>query len=148
MVWICTNEKVIYPEGNPAGLLWSAVMKDIHKPLPNASFTKPSGIVEATVCVTTGGLPTTGCQTYKEIFTEDNMPAKCGGHGTQNLCTESNLIANEFCPNTKQNNFGAVIPKEQLKLWKPLKKSASGTKVEQVCNIHTKPKETEKPKRA
>ncbi len=140
-----TNEKVVY-SGNPAGLLWSAVMKDIHQPLPNATFTRPSGIVEATVCTTTGCLPTTGCPTYKEIFTQDNMPSKCEGHGTQTLCTESNLIATPYCPSTKPNNYGAVVPKEQLKLWKPLNKSASGTKVEGTCTIHTKPVETEKPK--
>ena len=74
------------------------------------------------------------------------MPSKCEGHGTQTLCTESNLIATPYCPSTKPNNYGAVVPKEQLKLWRPLNKSSSGTKVEGTCTIHTKPVETEKPK--
>ena len=36
------SEEVFYSGGNPAGLIWSAVMKDIHKGLPNATFVKPN----------------------------------------------------------------------------------------------------------
>ena len=138
---------------NPAGQIWDAVMTDIHKKLDNASFQKPSGIVEQTVCRTTGCLATTGCtDTYKEIFASNNIPEKCQGHGSQKLCTESGKIANEYCPSTKVNNYGATVPKEQLKLWTPVngKNSTSGTKVEEICDIHKKPaekpKEPEKPK--
>ena len=131
---------------NPAGQIWSAVMADIHKNLANASFTKPNGIVEATVCRATGCLATTGCtDVYKEIFTSDNMPEKCEGHGTQELCTESGLIANEYCPTKKVNTYGASIPKEKLNLWKTIGgSSVSGNKVNDICNIHKKPEE--KPK--
>ena len=138
---------------NPAGQIWDAVMTDIHKKLESASFQKPSGIVEQTVCRTTGCLATTGCtDTYKEIFASNNLPEKCQGHGSQRLCTESGKIANEYCPSTKINNYGATVPKEQLKLWTPVngKNSSSGTKVEEICDIHKKPeekpKEHEKPK--
>ena len=138
---------------NPAGQIWDAVMTDIHKNLQSASFQKPSGIVEQTVCRTTGCLATTGCtDTYKEIFASNNLPEKCQGHGSQTLCTESEKIANEYCPSTKVNNYGATVPKEQLKLWTPVngKNSTSGTKVEETCDIHKKPeekpKEPEKPK--
>ena len=76
---------------NPAGQIWDAVMTDIHKGLENATFVKPSsGIAEATVCRDTGGLATTGCtNTYKEIFTKDNMPETCEGHGSQQICNAS-----------------------------------------------------------
>ena len=138
---------------NPAGQIWDAVMTDIHKNLQSASFQKPSGIVEQTVCRTTGCLATTGCtDTYKEIFASNNLPEKCQGHGSQTLCTESGKIANEYCPSTKVNNYGETVPKEQLKLWTPVngKNSTSGTKVEETCDIHKKPeekpKEPEKPK--
>ena len=138
---------------NPAGQIWDAVITDIHKNLANASFQKPSGIVEQTVCRTTGCLATTGCtDTYKEIFASNNIPEKCQGHGSQKLCTESGKVANEYCPETKVNNYGATVPKEQLKLWTPVngKNSSSGTKVEEICDIHKKPeeksKEPEKPK--
>ena len=140
------SEEVFYSGGNPAGLIWSAVMKDIHKGLPNATFVKPNGIVTATVCRVTGCLATTGCgSTYQEIFTQDNMPEKCEGHGSQELCAESGLVANEYCPTKKVNNYGAAVPKEKLKLWKTVGASnVTGKKVTDICNIHKKPEE--KPK--
>ena len=76
---------------NPAGQIWDAVMTDIHSGLEGATFTKPaSGIVEATVCRDTGCLATTGCtNTYKEMFTKENMPETCEGHGSQRICSAS-----------------------------------------------------------
>lgn len=134
---------------NPAGQIWSAVMKDIHKNLPNAQFNKPSGIQEAKVCSITGCLATSSCtKTYTEIFTEDNMPEKCEGHGTQRICTDSNKVANEYCPQDKVKtiSYGGTIPKETLGLWKPVgaATSTSREKVTGTCTIHTKP--VEKPK--
>ena len=145
------NEEVRDFAQNPAGQIWDAVITDIHKDLPGATFEKPSGIVEQTVCKTTGCLATTGCtNTYKEIFASNHLPEKCEGHGSQIICTESGKIATDYCSQyceTKVNYYGAVIPKEQLKLWTPLYGiSTGGSKVEEICNIHTKPKEVEKPK--
>ena len=125
-------------------------MTDIHKNLASATFIKPDGIVEQTVCKTTGCLATTGCSsTYKEIFTSDNLPEKCQGHGSQTICSESNKIATAYCSQyctVRTNYYGAVIPKEQLNLWKPVNGSSSSgkKKIEGVCTLHTKPKETEK----
>ena len=145
------KSETVYYSGNPAGLIWDAIMTDIHKGLANANFTRPNGIVEQTVCKTTGCLATTGCtNTYKEIFTADNLPEKCEGHGSQTICTESGKIATQYCEQycaTKINTYGATVPKEQLNLWTPTKgKSSSGTRVTETCTLHTKPKETEKPK--
>ena len=73
------------------------------------------------------------------------MPGKCEGHGSQELCAESGLVANEYCPTKKLNNYGASVPKEKLQLWKTVgASSASGKKVTEICNIHKKPEE--KPK--
>ena len=140
------DSEVVYFSGNPAGQIWDAIMTDIHTGLPAATFTKPEGIIQATVCRATGCLPTSGCKsTYTEIFTSDNMPEKCQGHGTQLLCPETGKIANEYCPEERKPNvYGAVIPKEQLKLWTPVTKSVSGKKVEEECTVHKKPEE--KPK--
>ena len=144
------QEEVKYSGTNPAGQIWDAVMTDIHKNLTNATFIKPDGIVEQTVCKTTGCLATTGCSsTYKEIFTSDNLPEKCQGHGSQTICSESNKIATAYCSQyctVRTNYYGAVIPKEQLNLWKPVNGSSSSgkKKIEGVCTLHTKPKETEK----
>ena len=136
---------------NPAGQIWDNVMTDIHKGLAKATFDKPSGIVTQNVCKTTGCIATAGCAAYAEIFTEDNLPEKCEGHGSQTLCTESNKVATPYCSQyceVKENIFGGVIPKEQMKLWKPVAggSSTGKGKVEETCTIHTKPKEQEKPK--
>ena len=131
---------------NPAGQIWSSIMKDIHKGLTNKNFNTPStGIVTKTVCKDTGCIATTTCtNTYSEIFTADNIPETCQGHGVQKICTESGKVANEYCPadKVKTVSYGGVIPKEQLKLWNTLKQSkVASEKIEDVCTIHTKPVE-------
>lgn len=147
-----TPEEVKYNGTNPAGQIWDAIMTDIHKSLDKATFTKPGGIVESTVCKKSGCLASTGCgETYKEMFTSDNLPEKCQGHGSQSICSESGKVSTQYCSQyceVKNNYYGATVPKEQLKLWKPIggSTSSSGDKVTETCTIHTKPKETEKPK--
>lgn len=139
------NETIV-ASGNPAGNIWAAVMKSVHTGLPKKNFNSPNGIVTATVCSTTGCIATSSCtNTYTEIFTSDNMPQNCQGHGVQNICQASGKISNEFCPadQVKRVSFGGVVPKEQLGLWKPIG-SASKTGTEQVkdvCDIHKKPEE-------
>ena len=145
------QEEVIWSGTNPAGQIWDAIMTDVHSGLASATFEKPSGIVEQTVCRTTGCLATSACtNTYKEIFTQDNLPEQCEGHGSQRICSESGKIATDYCSqycNVTTNYYGAVIPKERLNLWKTLNPSSAGkNKVEETCTIHTKPKEEEKPK--
>ncbi len=138
------NEEVFY-SSNPAGLIWDAVMTDIHTDLPNATFQMPSGIVRETACRASGCLASSGCgNSYSELFTPDNLPQRCQGHGSQKICNESNLVATEYCPDTRTNYFGTVIQKEQLKLWKPLGGRASGTRITGICDIHKAP-EDEKP---
>ena len=131
---------------NPAGQLWSSIMKDIHKGLTSKNFNTPStGIVTKTVCKDTGGLATKTCtNTYSEIFTTDNLPETCQGHGTQEICTESGKVANEYCPKDKVKtvSYGGVIVKEQLKLWNTLNPSKIGSqKIDEVCTVHKKPEE-------
>ena len=145
------NEEVRGFSQNPAGQIWDAVMTDIHKDLASASFAKPSGIVEQTVCRRTGCLASTGCtETYKEVFASNNLPEKCQGHGSQQICSESGKVATAYCSQycaVTTNYFGAVVPKEQLNLWTPVggRKSSSGTKINEVCTLHTEPKAEEKP---
>ena len=131
---------------NPAGQLWSSIMKDIHKGLANKNFNKPStGLVQKTICKDTGGVATSSCtNTYTETFTTDNVPENCQGHGTQKICTESGKVANEYCPadKVKTVSYGGVIPKEQLKLWNTINKSKSSSeKIDEVCTVHTKKNE-------
>jgi len=135
------NEEVRGFSTNPAGLIWSNIMKDIHRGLENSSFVRPSGIVEATVCRATGSLASTGCtNTYKELFTADNMPTRCEGHGSQVICVESEKIATEACVTTRVNTYGVVPPKEKLNLWKPANgaRASNGTRITETCTIHVR----------
>ena len=143
-------ETVYYSGNNPAGVIWDNVMTTIHEGLENATFTRPSGIVEQSVCRITGCIATTGCANkYTEIFTQDNLPEQCEGHGSQTICTESNKIATEYCSQyceVRQNYYGAVLPKEELDLWTPVNgKGSTGTRINETCTLHTKPKEEERP---
>ena len=137
---------------NPAGQMWSSIMKDIHKGLPNKNFNKPStGLTQANVCKITGCLATNSCtDTYTETFTTDNLPQKCEGHGTQKICQVSGKVANEYCPaeSVKDVAYGGTIPKEKLGLWKTLNPSkTSEEEIKEVCDVHKKPEEkpVEKP---
>lgn len=136
---------------NPAGQLWSSIMKDIHKikGLKNKNFNKPStGLTQENVCKITGCIATSSCtDTYTETFTTDNLPDKCEGHGTQKICQVSGKVANEYCPAESVKNvaYGGVIPKEKLGLWKTLNPSKSGNEeITEKCDVHKKPEE--KPK--
>ena len=138
---------------NPAGQLWSTIMKASHKGLANKNFNKPtSGLTTATVCRVTGCLATSSCtDTYTETFTTDNLPTKCEGHGTQDICQASGKVANEYCPKdqVKKVSYGGTIPKEKMGLWKAKGASSKiGTeKVTETCTIHkkTEEKKIEKP---
>lgn len=140
------KNETIQTSYNPAGQIWAAIMKSIHKDLPNKNFSKPNGIITANVCSTTGCIATSTCtNTYTEMFTSDNMPEKCKGHGVQNVCQVSGKVANEYCPvdQVKKVSYGGVVPKEQLGLWKP-SGAASKTGTEEIkekCDTHKKPEE-------
>ena len=144
-----SNEEVKGFSQNPAGQIWDAIMTDIHKDLEDATFERPNGIVEETVCRTTGCLATTGCtDTYTEIFASNHLPEKCQGHGSQSICSESKKVATEYCSEyceVTTNYYGAVLPKEQLKLWTPIGRKVSDDtgRVYEICDIHTSPKVVE-----
>lgn len=146
------NEEVRdFPSQNPAGMIWDAVMTDIHAGLANASFERPSGIVEATVCAVTGGIATDQCANkYTEVFASNNLPEKCEGHGSQTICEESGKEATQYCSQygpVKQNYYGAALPKERLNLWTSLtgRNKTAGTKINEICPLHTQPKEEPQP---
>lgn len=86
------NESINYGGKNPAGLLWSAVMKDIHSNLQGTSFIKPSNIIETTICKETGLVANVGCtNTYTEYYLKGTNPKeKCNKHLSSKLTTTNN----------------------------------------------------------
>ena len=136
--------------GNPAGKIFAAVMKEIHKGKENSSFARPEGVVSATICRTSGRLATDRCsETYSEIFIKEKLPATCDSHqGLYTVCTESGLLANEFCPDgskvIKSNKY--VVEKERLGLWNtPSVKGSGEVAPTSYCTIHVKQEEVVTP---
>ena len=77
-------------------------MEKVHENLPASDFTKPSGIVQMTVCRLSGKLPVPGlCDSTltTEYFDEDNVPTeKCDVHYQGTICAYSGLPATDECP--------------------------------------------------
>ena len=128
---------------NPAGQLFSQVMKAIHKGLPGSTFQKTTNIITATVCSDTGLLATNKCSNkYSEIFIKGKLPDSCDGHtGNYTICTASGKLANEYCPDsTRQDkSLNYVLEKERLGLWNtPEINTVVGSKPKEYCTLHKK----------
>ena len=129
-------ETVIYnASSNPAAQIWDSIMTQIHTGLAAAVFERPTGIVEASVCRDTGTLAVQTCKNvYTEIFSSDNLPQKCQGHGSQEICKLSGKVANVHCLEKEQVIFGGIVPKEQLTLWTPNKAMSGKKEIMEICD--------------
>ena len=105
---------------NPAGQLFSQVMKKVHTGLEGSTFTQPANVVSATVCRTSGRLATDKCtDKYTEIFVKGHLPETCDAHtDSYTICKDSGLLANEYCPQSsrevKESNY--IVEKESLQM--------------------------------
>lgn len=122
---------------NVAGRIWSAVMSKVHSGKNKSTFEQPSGVVTETICRVSGKKATSKCSdTYQEVFVEGKAPGECDGHSNSvQVCSETELLANEYCPNkvTKYNSY--TVEKERLGLWKT--NSSSYTSVPTTyCTVH------------
>lgn len=92
---------------SPPKVLWRNVMERIHENLEYKDFTKPDGIVTATVCKKSGKLAVEGLcdcdprgsMVITEYFAAGTEPTEvCDHHISATICTASGMLANEFCP--------------------------------------------------
>lgn len=128
---------------NPARTIWASVMKQVHKNLKSANFTKPSGIVSAKVCAVTGKVATDKCtDTYTEIFASGTVPSECDGHQVVKICKESKLLATEYCPETETKVYPPVPEKERNASWNPSGGNSKGSQITETCDIHTEATQT------
>lgn len=98
------NETIYYNEKNPAGIIWSNVMKNIHRGLTEASFEKPSSITTCMICANSGKKTKTGCKnTYKEYFLLGITPEECTLH-TNNLLKNENSSSSNNTSNLNNIN--------------------------------------------
>lgn len=87
-----------------ATVVWTNVMKTIHTGLKKASFTKPSGIVNATICTVSGLVATDACKkdtrkvVKSEIFASGKIPTDtCTVHKLVEVCNVSGDLPTDYC---------------------------------------------------
>ena len=149
------NVEVKWSGTNPAGLLWSRVMKPAHEGLASKYFssTRPDGVVTATVCKSSGMLATELCKqdprgdwTYTEYFVKGTVPTEqCTCHVSVDICKDTGLIANEFCPNKETKIFITRPNAETDTAWQKAKDAEYTLVIKDVCTVHTASPDTTKP---
>ncbi|MCL2225277.1 MAG: transglycosylase domain-containing protein [Defluviitaleaceae bacterium] len=88
--------------------MWRTIMEEIHLLLekPPRQFTRPAGIVTASVCLDSGHSPSEYCRSdprgnrvRSEVFAAGNVPSQtCRVHQYFTHCSESGMIAGSNCP--------------------------------------------------
>ena len=98
--------------------IWKQIMDRIHEELPVRDFSVPDSITQVSICRKSGKLAVSGlCDAdprgstvYTEYFAAGTEPKEvCDVHIAASICTESGLLAGEFCPQTEQKVF-MVVP--------------------------------------
>ncbi|MCI9038812.1 MAG: PASTA domain-containing protein [Clostridia bacterium] len=133
-----------YPDGNytmynvgNARKLWANVMKTVHKDKKAARFKKPSNVVTASICRSSGNLATKKCgSTYTEYFVEGTVPKACDGHEAEKICKETGKLANEYCPEVEEKVFAKQPEKEQNAGWKVIGKKDKYSVPTEKCTKH------------
>ena len=112
--------------GNAAAPLWQSFMEKIHtaKGLESREIIDgtPSdyGLVRVTTCGVSGQLATDACyndvkgyKTITDYWYEGSVPTSyCSMHKSVSICTETGLLATEYCPASSVETRGIVlIPK-------------------------------------
>ena len=98
-------ETVVYRGNNPAGMIWTGTMREIHKGLQGEKFEEPKEIVKMDVCGVSGKKPTAACsldprgtKVYSEYFVKGTEPKdECDIHQFVEVCKESGLLPSKEC---------------------------------------------------
>ena len=109
--------------GNAAAPLWQSFMEKVHKAknLDSREIIdgKPSdyGLVRVTTCGVSGQLATDACyndvngyKTITDYWYEGSVPTSyCSMHKQVSVCTDSGLLATEYCPSEVVDDRGIVL---------------------------------------
>ena len=75
------SEPIRYNGKNPAGILWSNVMKQVHKKLENSDFKTTKGVVSQKICKKSLKVANSGCKdVFTEYFIKGTVPEGCTTH--------------------------------------------------------------------
>lgn len=136
------NATVTGWDTNPAGQIWTGVMRSVHTGLQPKTFyeTKPEDVLEVEVCKKSGFLSTRYCKnygtSYTEFFVKGTEPVQtCPYHSYAKVCTESGLLANSNCTNTK-NVYGRGEYVENNDLWQTRSYYYKPNIPLKACTIH------------
>lgn len=129
--------------GNAAATIWGNVMRSVHTNLPAKRFTKPAGVVTATICLDSGCVATETCARKEtEYFVKGTVPGVCEGHQKLKICKETGKIANEYCKDIEEKTFLVKPQKENTNLWT----TNAGDKYKvptETCDVHKEPEKKE-----
>ena len=109
--------------GNAAAPLWQSFMEKIHKAKSLDSREIIDGtpsdynLVRVTTCGVSGQLATDACyndvngyKTITDYWSADSVPtAYCSMHKSVSICTESGLLATDYCPSYSVESRGIVL---------------------------------------
>ena len=109
--------------GNAAAPLWQAFMERIHKTKGLASreiidgTPADYGLVRVTTCGVSGQLATDACyndvngyKTITDYWYEGSVPTSyCSMHKSVSICTDSGLLATDYCPSSSVETRGVVL---------------------------------------
>ena len=109
--------------GNAAAPLWQSFMEKIHKQkkLDSREIIDGTpadyGLVRVTTCGVSGQLATDACyndvsgyKTITDYWYEGNVPTSyCSMHKQVSVCTDSGLLATEYCPSSVVDDRGIVL---------------------------------------
>lgn len=105
------NETVNFNGKNPAGIIWSNIMKKIHSNLAGKKFEMTKNIVTATICYDSGKIANSNCpKTFTEYFLKGTIPNNCTQHSGSSIPTttksknKSTSTTNSTSSNTSQSN--------------------------------------------
>lgn len=122
-------------------VVFTNVMKTIHTGLKKASFTKPSNIVNATICTVSGLVATDACKAdtrknivKSEIFASGKVPTDtCTIHKLVEVCSVSGDLPTDYCHMYEDLKEISVITRE-----KEAKTSDSKYVMpKDTCELHT-----------
>mgnify|MGYP004613853467 FL=1 len=119
------NESINFNGKNPAGLIWSSVMKNIHSGLPSKKFEKTDGVVTSIICRASGKVANSSCpNTFTEYFLKGTVPDMCTQHSgssmnsnktNKNNSNSKNTTTNISTPSSKEENNSSSSTQSTVK---------------------------------
>ncbi|MGD1992332.1 MAG: transglycosylase domain-containing protein [Anaerolineae bacterium] len=101
-VWVGNSdnsEMEDVPGSRGAAPIWHAVMEYALKDQEIQPFSRPDGLIEASVCALSGDRPTEHCPTTTELFVPGTEPTQqCSIHRTFRVNKETGLLCTVFTP--------------------------------------------------